>query len=73
MGTATDMVVQLSGSDPRARREEITTEEIRDMVAAQRNLTPEHRMIISGAFEVAERILREILVPRRDVVTLSEG
>ena len=28
-------------------------------------------MIISGAFEVAERILREILVPRRDVVTLS--
>lgn len=41
------------------------------MVAAQRNLTPEHRMIISGAFEAAERILREILVPRRDVVTLS--
>ncbi|TDB85833.1 CBS domain-containing protein, partial [Micromonospora fluostatini] len=46
-------------------------EELRDMVAAQRTLTQEHRMIISGAFEVAERTLREILVPRRDVVTLS--
>ncbi|MEU5726184.1 hemolysin family protein [Micromonospora sp. NPDC047738] len=73
LGKATDMVVRLAGGDPRARREEVTTEELRDMVAAQRNLTPEHRMIISGAFEVAERILREILVPRRDVVTLSES
>ncbi|MER7891623.1 hemolysin family protein [Micromonospora sp. NPDC094482] len=71
LGRATDVVVQLTGGDPRARREEVTTEELRDMVAAQRSLTPEHRMIISGAFEVAERILREILVPRREVVTLS--
>lgn len=70
LGKATDVVVRLAGGDPRARREEVTTEELRDMVAAQRNLTPEHRMIISGAFEVAERILREILVPRREVVTL---
>ncbi|MGW0434468.1 hemolysin family protein [Micromonospora sp. NPDC003197] len=73
LGKATDLVVRLTGSDPKARREEVTTEEIRDMVAAQRSLTPEHRMIISGAFEVAERSLREILVPRRDVVTLSTG
>ncbi|MFD6609066.1 hemolysin family protein [Micromonospora chalcea] len=71
LSRSSDAVVRLAGGDPRARREEVTTEELRDMVAAQRNLTPEHRTIISGAFEVAERILREILVPRRDVVTLS--
>ncbi|SCL54859.1 putative hemolysin [Micromonospora yangpuensis] len=71
LGKASDAVVRLTGGDPRARREEVTTEELRDMVAGQRSLTPEHRMIISGAFEVAERILREILVPRREVVTLS--
>lgn len=71
LSAGTDLVVRLTGSDPRARREEVTTEELRDMVAAQRNLTPEHRTIISGAFEVADRILREILVPRREVVTLS--
>ncbi|WBB70017.1 hemolysin family protein [Micromonospora sp. WMMD812] len=71
LGRATDAVVRLTGGDPRARREEVSTEELRDMVAAQRSLTPEHRMIISGAFEVAERILREILVPRREVVSLS--
>ncbi|GAB2958591.1 hemolysin family protein [Micromonospora polyrhachis] len=73
LGKATDLVVRLTGGDPKARREEVTTEELRDMVAAQRSLTPEHRMIISGAFEVAERSLREILVPRRDVVTLPIG
>ncbi|MBL6280334.1 HlyC/CorC family transporter [Micromonospora fiedleri] len=73
LGKASDAVVRLTGGDPRARRQEVTTEELRDIVAAQRNLTPEHRMIISGAFEVAERNLREILVPRREVVTLSES
>ncbi|WP_327026539.1 hemolysin family protein [Micromonospora sp. NBC_01739] len=73
LSKASDAVVRLTGGDPRARRQEVTTEELRDIVASQRNLTPEHRMIISGAFEVAERILREILVPRREVVTLSES
>ncbi|MGC5032777.1 hemolysin family protein [Micromonospora sp. DT229] len=73
LSKASDAVVRLTGGDPRARRQEVTTEELQDIVAAQRDLTPEHRMIISGAFEVAERILREILVPRREVVTLSES
>jgi putative hemolysin len=70
LGKATDLVVRVSGGDPRIRRQEVTTEELRDMVAAQRQLTPQDRLIISGAFDVAERILREILVPRRDVFVL---
>ncbi|BCB91896.1 hemolysin family protein [Phytohabitans suffuscus] len=70
LGSATNVVVRLTGADPNAAREEVTTEELRDMVAAQRSISPDQRLIISGAFEVAERILREILVPRRDVVAL---
>jgi putative hemolysin len=70
LGRATNMVVRLTGVDPNAAREEVTTEELRDMVASQRSISPDQRMIISGAFEVADRILREILVPRRDVFTL---
>jgi putative hemolysin len=65
--------VRLSGGDPNAQREEVTTEEIRDLVAAQQEFSAEQRTIISGAFEIADRILREILVPRRDVLTLSTG
>ena len=71
LGASTDLLVRLLGVDPKARRQEVTPEELRDMVASQRSLTAEHRMIISGAFEVADRILREILVPRGDVFTLD--
>jgi putative hemolysin len=70
LARATNVVVRLTGADPQAGREEVTTEELRDMVAAQRGISVDQRMIISGAFEVADRILREILVPRRDVFTL---
>jgi putative hemolysin len=73
LGKATDLVVRLAGGDPKAHREEVTTEEIRDMVAAQQDFSVEQRTIISGAFEIADRILREILVPRRDVLSLPTG
>jgi putative hemolysin len=70
LGKSTDGVVRLTGGDPEAGREEVSTEEIRDMVAQQQDFTAEQRTIISGAFEIADRILREILVPRRDVLVL---
>jgi putative hemolysin len=70
LGKTTDLVVRLAGGDPHAGREEVSTEEIRDMVAQQQEFTAEQRTIISGAFEIADRILREILVPRRDVLVL---
>ncbi|MDI6103214.1 hemolysin family protein [Actinoplanes sp. NEAU-A12] len=70
---ATNGVVRLAGSDPHAQRDEVTPEEIRDLVAAQQEFSAEQRTIISGAFAIADRILREILVPRRDVLTLASG
>jgi len=73
LGVTTNLIVRLAGGDPHAQREEVTTEEIRDLVAAQQEFSAEQRTIISGAFEIADRILREILVPRRDVLTLATG
>ncbi|GIE98415.1 hemolysin family protein [Paractinoplanes rishiriensis] len=70
LGKTSDGVVRLVGADPNAAREEVTTEEIRDLVTQQQEFTPEQRTIISGAFEIADRVLREILVPRRDVVVV---
>lgn len=70
LGQATNLVVRLAGGDPHAGRQEVSTEEIRDMIAAQRGFSAEQRTIISGAFEITERILREILVPRREVVSV---
>jgi len=73
LAKATDFVVRLAGADPAANREEITTEEIRELVVAQRGFTAQQRDIIAGAFEITERDLRDILIPRRGVFTLQGG
>ncbi|MFI5935119.1 hemolysin family protein [Actinoplanes sp. NPDC051494] len=70
LGKASDVVVRLSGADPSAARDEVSSEEIREIVAGQEDFSAEQRTIISGAFEIADRTLREIFVPRRDVFTL---
>ncbi|MCO8273749.1 hemolysin family protein [Actinoplanes sp. TRM 88003] len=70
LGKTTDVVVRITGNNPDAGREEVSAEEIRDMVQSQQEFSAEQRTIISGAFEIADRILREILVPRREVLAL---
>lgn len=71
LSTSTDLVVRLFGGDPAAGREEVTEEELREMVAVQPTFTPEQRQLLEGAFEVAERTLDEVLVPRHDVVVVD--
>jgi putative hemolysin len=71
LGKSTDMIVRIAGVDPSAAREEISAEEIRELVVAQRGFTAQQRDIIAGAFDITERVVREILIPRNDVVTLS--
>ena len=70
LGRTSNLVVRVTGGDPDAGREEVSTEELRDMVEAQQTIPADQRMIISGAFEVADRVLREVLTPRGQVFTL---
>jgi len=69
----TDLAVRLMGGDPHGQREDVTEEELRDLLGTRRSFSPEQRTIISGAFEIAERTLDEVLRPRRDVVVLAAG
>ncbi len=71
LSRSTDVAVRLMGGDPTVQREEVTQEELRDLVAAQATFTPEQRQIIDGAFEIAHRTLDEILVPRGDVFVVN--
>ncbi|MDH5288555.1 MAG: hemolysin family protein, partial [Acidimicrobiia bacterium] len=71
LSRSTDLLVRLLGADPDLQREDVTEEELRDMVAAQPHFTAEQRMIIDGAFEIVERTLMEILRPRGDVFVLD--
>jgi putative hemolysin len=68
---STDLAVRLMGGDPHRDREEITEEELRDMVAVQTSFTPKQRLIIDGAFEISERSLEEVLRPRGEVFVLD--
>ena len=72
LAKSTDVVVRLLGSDPNRQREDVTEEELRDLLAVHRTFTPEQREIIAGAFDIAERRLRDIVVPRGDVVSISD-
>jgi putative hemolysin len=71
LSNSTNVVVRLLGGDPHREREEITTEELRDLVASQVSFTAQQQAIISGAFELAERPLHDVLRPRPDVLTLD--
>lgn len=71
LSRSTDIAVRLMGCDPNLQREEVTEEEIRDLVAVQPTFTDEQRQIIDGAFEISERRLDEVLVPRSAVFVLD--
>lgn len=71
LSKSTDLAVRLLGGDPRRQREEVTQEEVREMVTEQASeLDPLHRTILTGAFEIAERKIRDVLVPRGEVLAL---
>lgn len=71
LSKSTDIAVRLLGGDPRLQREEVTSEELRDMVAIHDRFPRQQREIIDGAFEIAERTLGEVMVPRSDVVVID--
>ena len=71
LGASTNAVVRLLGGREHQEDEHISPEELRDLVTGHRDLNEEQREIISGALEIHERTLREVLVPRGAVFVLD--
>lgn len=71
LSRTSDLMVRLFGGNPQAASEQLSQAELRELVVTHRGLHPEQRTIITGALEIEERILREVLVPRRSVFTLA--
>ncbi|GLZ35512.1 membrane protein [Lentzea sp. NBRC 105346] len=71
LSVSTNLVVRTFGGNPNADPEQMSPDELRELVASQRGLNAEQRIIISGALEIHERRLREVFVPRRAVFTLQ--
>ncbi|MFL1428991.1 MULTISPECIES: hemolysin family protein [unclassified Nocardiopsis] len=73
LGVSTNLVVRLFGGDPDAEREQVSEEELREMIVSHGDITPEQRHILSGAFEIRERKVRRVLVPRPEVDAVTAG
>lgn len=71
LSASTNLVVRLFGVDPHAQREAMSGEELRDIVATHEQLTEEERELIDEVFEAGNRELREVMVPRTDVVFID--
>ncbi|MDP9416765.1 MAG: hemolysin family protein [Actinomycetota bacterium] len=67
LSRSTDLVVRLLGSDPEAQREQISEEELREIVAGHETLGGEERRLIEEVFAAGERQLHEVMVPRTEV------
>jgi len=64
---STDVVVRAAGGDPDARREQMTAEELRHLVAGHEALGSHERKLIEEVFHAGDRQLREVMVPRTEV------
>ena len=71
LSRSTDVVVRLLGGDPGAKREAITEEELRGLVASHESLTKDERKLIDDVFAAGERQLREVMIPRTEVEFLD--
>lgn len=71
LSVSTNVLVGALGGDPKAGRERITEEELRDLVSAHESLSRDERALIDEVFASGERALREVMVPRTEVEFLD--
>src|SRR5580704_3622301 len=68
---STNLVVALLGGDPRVGRQAMTEQELQDLVTGAQALSLDERRIVGEVFDAGKRQIREVLVPRTEVVFLD--
>ena len=71
LSASTDLVVRILGGNPDAKKEKISGEELRGMVAMHQDLTHAERELIDDVFDAGDREIREIMIPRTEVAFLA--
>jgi putative hemolysin len=71
LAKSSDLMVGLLGGDPRIGRQAMTEEELRDLVTGAQALSPDERQIVGEVFDAGKRQIREVLVPRTEVVFID--
>jgi putative hemolysin len=68
---STNLVVAILGGDPRVGRQAMTEAELRELVTGHQSLSQDERHIVGEVFDAGKRQIREVLVPRTEVVFLD--
>jgi putative hemolysin len=71
LSASTNAVVRLLGGDPHATSEELSEEELRDLVSTHEGLGQEEREIVEGVLDASRTSLKEVMRPRGDVAFLD--
>jgi putative hemolysin len=71
LSVSTNVLVRMLGLDPRAGGDDVTEEELRDMVSTHGELGAEERRVLTDVFGAADRQLSTVMVPRTEVEFLA--
>jgi putative hemolysin len=71
LSISTNAVVRLLGGDPDAKSEELSEQELRELVSTHEALTDQERRMLGDVFAASEATLKEVMRPRGDVTFLA--
>jgi putative hemolysin len=72
LSVSTNALVRLLGGDPHKTADQISDEEIRDIVATHEGLPDDERRILDDVLSLRGRQISEVMRPRPEVVALDE-
>lgn len=73
LSVSTNALVRLFGGDPHKTSDEMTDEEVRDIVASHQGLPDDERRILDDVLSLRGRQVSEVMRPRPEVVALDEA
>ncbi|MEV0437044.1 hemolysin family protein [Nocardia sp. NPDC050413] len=71
LSVSTDALVRMLGGDPKIKGQEITHEELRDLLVGHSTVPEEERVILTEVFDAGHRSLAAVMRPRTGVEFLS--
>lgn len=71
LSISTNALVRLFGGNPNEKSESVSSEELSDMVAQSEMLEENSRNILTDVFGAGDRLLREVMRPRTEVVFIE--
>jgi putative hemolysin len=67
LSRSTNLLLRLLGADPTAFRDEISTEELRELVMSHEGLPDQDRHIVREVFAAGDRQVRDAMLPRTQI------